>query len=92
VEMMIKNAAEIKYKVVYHYRGYIRIEFPSPQLFHGLKKSPHFPIAEGIKHFHMNPFKGDIVILYEPDKIDILHYLETMTSNNASKIIYGVEQ
>jgi len=40
----------------------------------------------------MNPFKGDIVILYEPEKIDILHYLETIISNNDSKIIYGVEQ
>jgi hypothetical protein len=90
--MMINNASEIKYKVIYHYRGYIRIEFPSPQLFHCLKKSPHFSIAEGIKHFHMNPFKGDIVILYDQEKIDLLHYLETMMSSNEINMIYGLEQ
>jgi len=77
---MIKHTSNIKYKVVYHYRGYIRIELSSPQLFHGLKGSPLFPISKGIKHFHMPPFKGEILILYEPEKIDILHYLETLTS------------
>jgi|WetSurSiteA1Bulk_404760.scaffolds.fasta_scaffold00420_5 hypothetical protein len=89
---MINNASENKYKVIYHYRGYIRIELLSPQIFYGLRRLPLLLIAEGIKHSHMNPFAGHIVILYDPEKIDILNHLETMTSCNDFKMMYGVEQ
>ncbi len=35
----------------------------------------------GIKNFHINPFRGSIVITYEPDDIDILKYVRSMASD-----------
>ena len=50
-------------------------------LFMNSKKSIPFSLPEGIRDYHINPLKGSIVITYDPDGIDILKYIKTMTSD-----------
>lgn len=86
----------VAYKILYHERGYLRLEVPSIRkfswtfLFTNFKKSPPFPIPAGIKDLHVNPFKGSIVIIYEPEDIDIMGYIKNMaTDPDIKKIIKG---
>ena len=85
------NLIEMSYKILYHVKGYIRLELPSLKnlswsfMFKNLKKSPLFPIPSGINHFHVNPVSGSIVIMYDPDAIDIFEYLEKIASDPAVK-------
>jgi hypothetical protein len=90
------ESAEIVYKVIFHTKGYIRLEVPSLRklswsyLYANFKKSPPFPLPSGIKDFHVNPFKGNIVIRYEPENIDILHFIKNMASDpDVRNIIRG---
>jgi hypothetical protein len=87
----------IDYKILYHEKGYIRLEVPSLKklswsfFFMNLKKAVSFPIPLGIKDFHINPLKGDIVITYEPGGIDIIKYIKTMTCDpEVKRIISGL--
>lgn len=88
----------IAYKILYHERGYLRLEVPSIRklswsfLFKNFKKSPPFPIPTGIKDLHVNPFKGNVVIIYEPEVIDIIEYLKSMASDPDVKKIIGGER
>lgn len=90
------ESTEIVYKVIFHTKGYIRLEVPSLRklswsyLYRNFKKSPPFPLPSGIKDFHVNPFKGNIVIRYEPNDIDILTFLKNMASDpDVRNIIRG---
>jgi hypothetical protein len=82
---LMENSA-ISYKILYHKNGYIRLEVPSIKklswslLFMNVKNPP-FTIPLGIKDFHLNPLKGNIVITYEPDNIDILKCIGKMASD-----------
>jgi hypothetical protein len=75
------KSTDILYSILYHNKGYIRVEIPSLKklpwsyLFENCKKHVPFPIPSGIKDFHINPFMGTIVITYEPDRIDILEQI-----------------
>jgi hypothetical protein len=77
----------IDHRVLYHKKGYIRLEVPSLRklswyfLFMNSKKSIPFSLPESIRDYHINPLKGSIVITYDPDGIDILKYIKTMTSD-----------
>ena len=81
-----QNAA-LSYKIIYHKKGYIRLEVPSLKrlswsfLFSNLRKTLAFPLPPAIRDFHVNPFKGNIVITYEPGSIDILDYIREMASD-----------
>lgn len=90
------ESTEIVYKVIFHTKGYIRLEVPSLRklswsyLYANFKKSPPFPLPSGIKDFQVHPFKGDIVIRYEPDVIDIISFIKKMASDpDVRNIIRG---
>jgi hypothetical protein len=81
----MENAA-ISYKILFHTKGYIRLEVPALKrlswayLYKSFKKPP-LPVSSGIKNFHLNPSTGSMVITYEPDSINILEYIKNMASN-----------
>ncbi len=85
--------SSITYKILYHERGYIRLEVPAIRklswsfLYENFKKSPPFPVPSGIKDLHVNPFKGNIVIIYEPEDIDIVGYIKSMAAATVIKNI-----
>ena len=85
----------IFYKVLFHARGYIRLEVPILKrlswsyLYRNFKKSPPFPLHSGIKNVHLNPLSGSMVIAYEPDSINILDYIKNMASNPDMNSIIG---
>jgi hypothetical protein len=91
-----KEETPVPYKVLYHAKGYIRLEIPSLKklswtyLYKNVKGSLPFPVPQAIKDFHVNPFKGSIVITYEPKAIDIIDYIKTMASDpHVKKIMKG---
>jgi hypothetical protein len=90
----MENAA-IFYKILFHTKGYIRLEVPTLKrlswayLYKNFNKSPHFPLSSGIKNFHLNPLTGSMVITYEPDGINILEYINDMPSNPDMNSIIG---
>jgi hypothetical protein len=69
--------------VKHHIPGRIRIEAPvikglSIEI---LKKLAHIQIPDGIKNVKPNPLTGSIVIEYEPLKINIMEYLQSIISD-----------
>jgi hypothetical protein len=90
------ESRQISYKVLYHTKGYIRLEMPLLKklswsyLYNNFKKSSRFPIPSGIKNYHLNPINGSMVIAYEPDNINILEYIKNMaTDPDIKNIIKG---
>ena len=90
------GSSDMTYKILYHNKGYIRLGVPSLRklpwsyFYKNSAKSLPFTMPAGIKNFHINPFRGSIVITYEPDDIDILIYVRSMASDPAvRKIIKG---
>jgi hypothetical protein len=88
--------SEISYRILYHTKGYIRLEMPFLKslswsvMFNNIKKSLSFPIPAAIKDFHVNTMQGNIIITYEPQDIDILSYLKNMSSDpEINKILRG---
>ena len=85
----------IFYKILFHARGYIRVEVPALKrlswsyVYKNFKKSLPFPLPSGIKNVHVNPLSGSMVISYEPDSINILEYLKNMALNPDIKGIIG---
>jgi len=85
----------IFYKILFHTRGYIRLEVPSLKrlswtyLYKTFKKSSPVPLPSGIKNFHLNPLTGSMVISYEPGSINILEYIKNMASNADINSIIG---
>jgi hypothetical protein len=86
----------ISYRMLYHGKGYIRLEVPVIRrlsltyLFENLRKAHPFPVPTGIKNFYVNPLTGSIVITYKPDDIDILEYIGRMASSpDIREIIQG---
>jgi len=90
------NLPHIPYRILYHDKGYIRLEVPAVRrlswayLFENLRKAHPFPLQSGIKNFYVNPLTGSIVITYKPDDIDILAYIDRMASSpDIREIIQG---
>jgi hypothetical protein len=73
----------VSYKILHHVAGRIRIAVPLLKdlpLF-ALAKLASIPVADGILAVEPNFFSRNIVIRYDPTKIDILDYLRTMASH-----------
>ena len=73
----------VSYKILHHVAGRIRIAVPFLKdlpLF-ALAKLASIPVADGILAVEPNFFSRNIVIRYDPTKIDILDYLRTMASH-----------
>jgi hypothetical protein len=91
----VMEKSAIFYKVLFHTRGYIRLEVPTLKrlswsyLYKNFKTSSPFPLPAGIKNFHLNPLTGSMVIYYEPDSINILEYIKNMASNADINSIIG---
>jgi hypothetical protein len=89
VALVLKNA--IPYRILYHFTGYIRLEIPSLKklssffMFKNLKTYPAFPIPDAIKAFHVDTLNANIIIQYEPEKIDILDYINNLALDSATK-------
>jgi hypothetical protein len=88
--------SQIPYRILYHDKGYIRLEVPIIRrlsltyLFENFRKAHPFPVSAGIKNFYVNPLTGSIVITYKPDDIDILAYIDRMASSqDIREIIQG---
>ena len=88
------ETCQISYKVLFHTKGYIRLEVPLLKklswsyLYNNFKNPSRFPRASGIKNFHLNPLDGSMVITYEPD-INILEYIKNMATDPDIKNIIG---
>jgi len=72
----------IKYRIVHHVPGRIRIEVPSMK---GLSKSDLLRLSElsvppGIVGMRANPILGTLVMTYDPARINIVAYVEEMAS------------
>lgn len=82
-----RKKAALEYKILYHKNGYIRLEIPSLRklawsiFFTSFRKTLPFNLPPAIKNFHVNPLKGSVVIIYEPEKIDILDYIRKMAAD-----------
>jgi hypothetical protein len=91
----VMETSAIFYKVLFHTKGYIRLEVPTLKrlswsyLYKNFKKYPPFPLPSGIKNYHLNPLTGSMVISYEPDSINILEYIKNMASNADINSIIG---
>jgi hypothetical protein len=90
------DLSQIPYRILYHNKGYIRLEVPVIRrlsltyLFKNFRKAQPFPVPSGIKNFYVNPLTGSIVITYKPDDIDILAYIESMASSrDVREIVQG---
>jgi hypothetical protein len=88
------ESSGILYRVLYHCKGYIRLEVPILKrlswvvMFENVKKSLPFRIPAGIRDLHVNPLQGSIAIAYEPGNIDILSYIKNLaTGPEIEKII-----
>lgn len=86
----------ITYKILYHKKGFIRLEVPYIKklawsfLFTNVNRKPPFPVHPGIKDFHINPLNASVIIIYEPDAVDIIKYIDDVVLNSeAIKIIEG---
>ena len=92
-EKAAKLDADLVYKILYHRKGYIRVELPSLRklawsiFFRTFRKTPPIALPPAIKDFHVNPLKGNIVITYQPEEIDILDYIQKMASDPHLKSI-----
>jgi len=80
------ESSGIIYRVLYHCKGYIRLEVPMLKrlswvvMFENVKKSLPFRIPAGIRDLHVNPLQGSIAIAYEPEDIDILSYIKNVAA------------
>lgn len=72
----------IEYKIKHHVRGRIKVHIPV------LKKIPlsrlyslkDMELPEGIKDVSPNPLTGNVVIHYDPSKVNIEEFLASLSS------------
>ena len=86
---------EIPYKIVLYSKGCVKVQMPSLKglsrvgLLKRFKRSSLL-LPSGIKDINLDPVKGNVIITYDPDKVDILDFLEGMSSNAELKeIVHG---
>ncbi len=84
--------SEIPYKIILYSKGCVKVQMPSLKglswlgLLKRFKRSSLL-LPSGIKDINLDQFKGTVLITYDPDKIDILEFLESMSSNTELKEI-----
>lgn len=77
----------IDYKVLYHNKGYISLQVPSLAtlgllfILKDFKNRFPLPLPDAIKDFSVNPLSGNLVIVYNPNAIDILEFIREMANN-----------
>jgi len=73
----------IEYKVVHHVPGRIRLHVPIIRKLpvSTLKKLSTLPVPEGVKDVSANPITGSLVIIYDPQHVDIMKYVKAMITD-----------
>ncbi|MCX8026354.1 MAG: heavy-metal-associated domain-containing protein [Thermodesulfovibrionales bacterium] len=82
----------IKYSIKHHVKGRIRIDIPQIKgiSISRLRNLSNLEIPDGITDVRPNPLSGSVVITYDPSKIDIEKYLETISNDeDVIKILSG---
>ena len=91
--LFVKNKLKIEediqmiaYKIAYHIPGRIRVEIPAlkslsfMELRKVAEKLQAIPVPAGIRKVRPNPLNMSLVIIYEPENIDIIRYINEMIS------------
>ena len=84
----------IQYRIVHHIPGRIRIEIPSIKgvSVKRLQQLSTLSVPSGIEGVRPNPFTGSLLITYNPEKINILTYLdEIAVSRDLEEKLMGGE-
>ena len=73
----------VPYKILHHIPGRIRVAVPLLKKLPlvALTKLASIPLADGIIAVEPNYLSLNLVIKYDPKKIDILQYFQTMASH-----------
>lgn len=85
----------ISYRIIHHIPCRIRIEVPAIKnlsmsgLLQMSKQFSSIPIPEGIEDIRPNPFSESIAITYEPEKINIIEYLNVASSTEMQRLVGG---
>jgi len=89
VKNMLKIEEDIQmiaYKIAHHIPGRIRVEIPAlkslsfMELRKVAEKFQAIPVPAGIREVRPNPLNMSLVIIYEPENIDIIRYINEMIS------------
>lgn len=74
----------VSYIVKHHMPGRIRIEIPLLRRVPSkeLRKLSDIAVPEGVTNLRVNPLNGNIIITYDPKRIDILKWLNTMATDS----------
>jgi hypothetical protein len=91
--LVVKNTLKIEediqmiaYKIAHHIPGRIRIEIPAlkslsfMELRNVAEKLQAIPVPAGVREVRPNPLNMSLVIIYEPEDIDIIRYINEMIS------------
>ena len=89
--LLVKNKLRIEedtqmiaYKIAHHIPGRIRVEIPAlkslsfMELRTVAEKLQAIPVPAGIREVRHSPLKMSLVIIYEPENIDIIRYINDM--------------
>ena len=94
----------IAYDIVHHIDGRIRLKVPFIRKLIGVRNLPEhiknlsfISVPSGIKDIRANPFAGSLVIIYEPEEVDVIEFIKTTfdsISSNAEiqKIVRELNQ
>ncbi len=79
----------IGYRIIHHIPGRIRLEIPSLKglSMKDMKRLSVISVPSGIKDIRINPLSYNLV--YDPENIDIMKYLEEMASDKEIQTIIG---
>src|SRR3990170_7871185 len=89
VKNMLKIEEDIQmiaYKIAHHIPGRIRVEIPIlkslsfMELRKVAEKLKAIPVSAGIREIRPNPLNMSLVIIYQPENIDIIRYINEMIS------------
>ena len=91
--LLVKNKLKIEediqmiaYKIAHHIPGRIRVEIPALKCLSFMElrtvaeKLQAIPVPAGIREVRPNPLNMSLVIIYEPENIDIIRYINEMIS------------
>lgn len=86
-----EESQAIRYKVVHHIPGRIRVEVPSLKglSLRVLERLADMPVPPGIENVRPNPLTGSLLIEYDPGRIDIVMYLRDMASSDEIKEVFS---
>ncbi len=94
----------IAYDIVHHIAGRIRLKVPlirklvlAKNIPDHIKDLSFISLPSGIKDIRANPFAGSLVIIYEPEEVDVIEFIKTTfdsISSNAEiqKIVRDLNQ